>query len=156
MAKVGTEWITYNLSEDPDNSRISNDKHNSITHDGVPSINQSEHTQYNICTNIRRKFKLCIAIDFGTDGIGLAYAYNGKIYVHSKWQSTRFASTIKPKTIILLDDEGEPNSFGMKAKYTYMDLNEKNSKKWMLFERFKMRLYGIHNVYKHFATSYFL
>ena len=67
---------------------------------------------------IETSFKLCIVIDFGTDGIGLAYAYNGKIYVHSKWKSVRFASTNKPKTIILLDDDGDVNSFGMDAKYT--------------------------------------
>ena len=47
------------------------------------------------------------------------------------------------QTIILLDDEGEVNSFGMDAKFHYMDLNEKNAKKWMLFERFKMKLYGM-------------
>ena len=67
---------------------------------------------------VETTFKLCIAIDFGTDGIGLAYAYKGKIYVHSKWHAVRFASTIKPKTIILLDDGGEVNSFGMDAKTT--------------------------------------
>ena len=84
-------------------------------------------------------FSIYIAIDFGTDGvgksaiicvicivmvtmrliyIGLAYAFQEDIYIHSKWNSTRYGATVKPKTIILLDDKGKIISFGMDAKIT--------------------------------------
>ena len=65
-------------------------------------------------------FSIYIAIDFGTDGVGLAYAFQEDIYIHSKWNSTRYGATVKPKTIILLDDKGKIISFGMDAKITYV------------------------------------
>ena len=80
-------------------------------------------------------FKVYIAIDFGTDGlgttyiniyiyryltyfqfIGLAYAINDEVYIHSKWNSTKYEHVVKPKTIILLDEKGEKVQFGMDAK----------------------------------------
>ena len=67
-------------------------------------------------------FKLHIAIDFGTDGIGLAYAYNNETFIHQKFKSNRFGPTIKPKTIILLDDNKEA-LFGLEAKLQFSHCN---------------------------------
>ena len=68
-------------------------------------------------------FKLHIAVDFGTDGLGIAYAYNGKVHVHSKFKSTRFASTVKPKTSVIIDQNtGRAVSFGMDAKHRFVHL----------------------------------
>ena len=65
-------------------------------------------------------FKFFVAIDFGTDGAGLAY-YDGKeVYIHEKFGSIKYGSTIKPKTIILLDKQGKCETFGMDAKITLM------------------------------------
>eukprot|EP01083_Nonionella_stella_P139227 424251_1 len=64
-------------------------------------------------------YKLAVAVDFGTDGLGIAYAYNGKIYVHSKYRAKRFASAIKPKTMVLLNPSGDAAAFGMEARFTY-------------------------------------
>ena len=86
-------------------------------------------------------FSVAIAIDFGTDGLGVAYAVNDEIYVHNKWNSKRYGSTIKPKTIILLDDDNETVAVGMDAKHAYMNLAGTQKDEWMLFERFKMSLY---------------
>ena len=63
-------------------------------------------------------YKLHIAIDFGTDGIGLAYAIDGEVYVHQAFNSRKYGASVKPKTIVLLDEDGEVNSFGIDAKFT--------------------------------------
>eukprot|EP01083_Nonionella_stella_P165515 550829_1 len=86
------------------------------------------------------EYKLHIAIDFGTDGLGLAYAIGDEVYIHNKWNSARYADVVKPKTIILLDKQGDVECFGQEAKEIYMTL--KSKKDHMLFERFKMSLYG--------------
>eukprot|EP01084_Bolivina_argentea_P193609 332149_1 len=86
-----------------------------------------------------KKYKLHIAIDFGTDGLGLAYAIGDKVYIHNKWNSERYVDVVKPKTIILLDKCGNADAFGSDAKEIYMKL--KSKKDHMLFERFKMSIY---------------
>eukprot|EP01084_Bolivina_argentea_P267138 453375_1 len=35
-------------------------------------------------------FKLHIAIDFGTDGLGLAYSFENKVLLHSTWNSDKY------------------------------------------------------------------
>eukprot|EP01083_Nonionella_stella_P252833 870680_1 len=85
------------------------------------------------------EYKLNIAIDFGTDGLGLAYAICDQVYIHSTLNSERYKDVVKPKTIILLDKQGEVECFGQEAKEIYMTL--KSKKGHMLFERFKMSLY---------------
>ena len=76
------------------------------------------------------EFKVSIAVDFGTDGIGVAYAYNNEIHVHSKWGDgdSKYGEQVKPKTIILLNESAEPINFGMDAMDNYI-LNEKNQRK---------------------------
>ena len=66
-------------------------------------------------------FKLHIAVDFGTDGLGIAYAYKGKIYAHSKYKVKRYASKEKPKTMVMIDkNTGEAASFGMEARFRFV------------------------------------
>ena len=125
-------------------------------------------------------FKLHIAIDFGTDGTGtvwvfhlwllrlislstagLAYAYNNEVFVHSRWSSKKYGDAVKPKTILLLDDDLNTLGFGVDAKFKFVRSLSLHSlrprwhimssyismpfhkDKWMLFERFKMALYGM-------------
>ena len=61
-------------------------------------------------------FKLCIAIDFGTDGIGLAYAIDDKVLIHDNFRSRIYGYCTKQKSIVLLDQNGEMISFGSDAK----------------------------------------
>eukprot|EP01084_Bolivina_argentea_P021865 40643_1 len=93
---------------------------------------------------INNKFKFFIGIDFGTDGAGLSYYDGNQVYIHDKYGSARFGSTIKPKTIILLNKKkgGVFETFGMDAKITYMGLPSSIIKDYMLFEKFKMALYN--------------
>ena len=70
-------------------------------------------------------FKVYAAIDFGTDGTGLAYCLPNttKVFIHDKWKTwnknnnnNEFnISSIKPKTAILLDKNGKFKSFGDNA-----------------------------------------
>eukprot|EP01084_Bolivina_argentea_P087406 157869_1 len=89
-------------------------------------------------------FKLTIAIDFGTDGLGLAYAYNNKIHAHSEYDAKRFASAIKSRNTVLIrqndNKEGKAVSFGVEARFSYMNIGEECDD-FLLFERFKMSLY---------------
>ena len=62
---------------------------------------------------------ICIVIDFGTDGIGLAYAFDNDIHVHSKWSQNECGDQVKPKTIILLDENAETRGFAMDAKHKF-------------------------------------
>eukprot|EP01083_Nonionella_stella_P318465 1164241_1 len=68
------------------------------------------------------EYKLHIAIDFGTDGLGLAYAIGDEVYIHNKWNSARYADVVKPKTIILLDKQGDVECFGQEAKEMFSDI----------------------------------
>ena len=65
----------------------------------------------------KEQWKIHIAIDFGTDGLGLAYAIKDEVYIHQRWNCRRYGTTVKPKMILLLDDE-EKAYFGMDAKHT--------------------------------------
>ena len=95
---------------------------------------------------IKSRFKLHIAVDFGTDGtgtshmssdpfvdaqhlfiyllltVGLAYAYNNEVFVHSRWSSKKYGDAVKPKTVILLDENGNTLGFGADAKFKLISL----------------------------------
>eukprot|EP01084_Bolivina_argentea_P111078 198294_1 len=86
------------------------------------------------------KFKLHIAVDFGTDGCGLAFAYNNKVTVYDKWRSKRQRRN-KTKTQILLGPDDKVICFGDNAKMMYCGADDNTSKSWRFFERFKMALY---------------
>ena len=68
-------------------------------------------------------FKISVAIDFGTDGCGLAFAFNDEVDIYSKWKSKRKITKFKAKTHILLNDKNEVESFGDNAKTTLMSIS---------------------------------
>eukprot|EP01083_Nonionella_stella_P205719 748881_1 len=86
------------------------------------------------------EFKMHIAIDFGTDGCGLAFAYNGNVTTYDRFRGRR-QRTNKTKTHVLLNDNNKVASFGNNAKFTYSELDDNQTKSWKFFERFKMALY---------------
>ena len=94
------------------------------------------------------KYKLSIAIDFGTDGVAIAYAYNNGVFPHTQWEYSQLDQhTIKPKTQILLNEDGKKIAFGRDAQINYMITDNETSKNWMLFEKFKMHLYDPHDTF---------
>eukprot|EP01084_Bolivina_argentea_P006327 11986_1 len=88
----------------------------------------------------KHRFKLHIAIDFGTDGTAMAYAYGNKVFIHDKWSSRKYGHEIKQKTVILLDNKGNTLGFGLDSKLNYIS-NPQHKHEWLLFEHFKMSLY---------------
>ena len=73
---------------------------------------------------------------------GLAYALpNGDVFIHNRWKSKKYGAITKPKTQILLNEEGKCVAFGIDASDVYSQLDQETQKKWLLFERFKMALY---------------
>ena len=49
--------------------------------------------------------------------IALAYAYNGIVFAHTQWKSTKFKAVVKQKTTVLLDEDEEVAAFGQIAKH---------------------------------------
>ena len=46
----------------------------------------------------------------------MAYAYADQIYVHKRWQSKKYGATIKRKTSLLMDGDGNMQAFGKDAR----------------------------------------
>eukprot|EP01083_Nonionella_stella_P018204 50834_1 len=87
-------------------------------------------------------FKIHIALDFGTDGCALAFAYDGQVTVYNKWKTKKRKRAIKAKSQILLSDKDEVVAFGDNAKIIYSSLSGAEKNKWKFFDKFKMELYG--------------
>ena len=99
--------------------------------------------------------KLCIAIDFGTAGTGLAYAsipaaVAGKrrpppvladVKVINKWP-TQVLHGEKTKTSLLLDDTGAFKAFGDEAENKMYGASEDTVHGWKYFKEFKMKLFN--------------
>eukprot|EP01084_Bolivina_argentea_P267139 453378_1 len=106
----------------------------------VKSKNMKQHKAEKVA------FKVSVGIDFGTDGLGLAYSIKGsdgksKVYVHDNWKTKNFGRTTKPKTIILLDNDGQILQTGLDAKHIYNSFDGSEKDTYLLFDRFKMSLY---------------
>eukprot|EP01083_Nonionella_stella_P009682 27766_1 len=104
-------------------------------------------------TEMRKvEFKLHVAIDFGTDGCALAFAYKGGVSTYHKFKghqirsNERAALKRKTKTQLILNAQNEVTCFGNSAKFTYCELTENARNDVKFFERFKMRLYERHLV----------
>eukprot|EP01083_Nonionella_stella_P176968 620685_1 len=108
--------------------------------------NTSEHEQQarNALQRQQVDFKVNIAVDFGTIGCGLAFAYDNEVFVYNKWKVKKRQRTLKINTQILLNEDDEMVAFGDKAMQIYSNLSGKEKQTWKLFDRFKMSLYGKH------------
>ena len=90
---------------------------------------------------VQKPFSVYVGIDFGTDGTGLAYALpSGEVFVHQKWKGYKRQVELKPKTRLLLDQDGKFLAFGQPATTSYITMGGAQTD-WMLFEKFKMSLY---------------
>ena len=52
--------------------------------------------------------------------LALAYAVDGKAFVHTEWASLKYTVNEKPKAIILLDENHNALGFGRDAKHKYV------------------------------------
>ena len=86
-----------------------------------------------------------VAIDFGTTFSGYAFSFARdphSIHMMRKWEGgDPGVVNQKIPTTILLDPDGKFHSFGFTARDYFHDLDPKEAKKWMYFEKFKMALH---------------
>eukprot|EP00490_Sorites_sp_Unknown_P026457 CAMPEP_0114672294 /NCGR_PEP_ID=MMETSP0191-20121206/42633_1 /TAXON_ID=126664 /ORGANISM="Sorites sp." /LENGTH=321 /DNA_ID=CAMNT_0001934231 /DNA_START=50 /DNA_END=1012 /DNA_ORIENTATION=- len=88
--------------------------------------------------------KINIAIDFGTDGTGVAYSFPGgdTVYIYGKFEMKNKdggrQSISKLRTAILLDSHGKFKAFGQNALLAYGALDDPSDV--LLFDHFKMNL----------------
>eukprot|EP01084_Bolivina_argentea_P026152 48584_1 len=101
---------------------------------------------------IKDSFEVVCGIDFGTDGIGLAYSlpYDEKkgeenkfqeIILH-KWKKKLATQYLKKKAQILLNPQGKLIAFGERAAFIANNTEEKEQQTvYKLIDKFKMSLY---------------
>lgn len=95
----------------------------------------------------RDKYKVVVAIDFGTSFSGYAFAFNHhdgseEIFMNKSWGSAQGYSTYKTPTCILLNPEKKFVKFGFEAAESYAELEDAKDKSFYCFDRFKMMLHG--------------
>ncbi|RWS28321.1 heat shock 70 kDa protein 12A-like protein [Leptotrombidium deliense] len=87
-----------------------------------------------------------VAIDFGTTYSGYAFSFTrdpSNIHMMRKWDGggNPDVHNHKTPTTLLLNPNGEFDSFGFAARENYHNLSPKEVKKWLYFEKFKMNLH---------------
>eukprot|EP01083_Nonionella_stella_P018951 52725_1 len=92
-------------------------------------------------------FKCSIALDFGTDGCGIAFAYNDRVTIYNQWKgqqtnsAKRATSKNKTKTQLILNENNGVVGFGNAAKFMYYNFEKEARQGKRFFEKFKMALY---------------
>ena len=125
------KMVSFTEPTVPDEKIVDTESKNTKLDKKTPTL--TDHSNY----------KVAVAIDFGTDGSGICYAFpDGDVRFHNQFKSSKFGSFAKHKTHILLDEDGDFHSFGLDASYSYMTLPSKKQKKYALFQNFKMNLYN--------------
>eukprot|EP01083_Nonionella_stella_P047731 127756_1 len=74
--------------------------------DTLDEILNTEQKESKPTLTKQSNYTIAVAIDFGTDGTAMAYAYGNKVFIHDKWSSRKYGHEIKQKTVILLDNKG--------------------------------------------------
>ncbi|XP_042193025.1 heat shock 70 kDa protein 12A isoform X2 [Callorhinchus milii] len=107
-----------------------------------PSISTKDSDQ---AVSLHQAYVVVIAIDFGTTSSGYAYSFtrdSESIHIMRRWEGgDPGVSNQKTPTTILLTPEGTYHSFGYAARDFYHDLDPNDSKQWLYFEKFKMKLH---------------
>lgn len=92
------------------------------------------------------KYLVVAAIDFGTTYSGYAFAFTrdpDSIHMMRRWEGgDPGVSNQKTPTTLLLTPDKRFHSFGFGARDFYHDLEPSEAKKYMYFEKFKMKLYN--------------
>lgn len=92
------------------------------------------------------RYLVVAAIDFGTTYSGYAFAFTRdpeSIHMMRRWEGgDPGVSNMKTPTTLLLTPEKRFHSFGFGARDFYHDLEPYEAKKYMYFEKFKMKLYN--------------
>ncbi|XP_059803910.1 heat shock 70 kDa protein 12A isoform X2 [Hypanus sabinus] len=107
-----------------------------------PSMSPKESEQ---AESVHHSYVVVVAIDFGTTSSGYAYSFARDpecIHIMRRWGGgDPGVSNQKSPTTILLTPDGKYHSFGYAARDFYHDLDPNDSKQWLYFEKFKMKLH---------------
>ncbi|XP_073412672.1 heat shock 70 kDa protein 12A [Dendrobates tinctorius] len=91
-------------------------------------------------------FSVVVAVDFGTTSSGYAFAFSKEpecIHIMRRWEGgDPGVSNQKTPTTMLLTPDRKFHSFGFAARDFYHDLDPSESKQWLYFEKFKMKLHS--------------
>uniref|UniRef100_A0A8C5QHT3 Heat shock 70 kDa protein 12A n=1 Tax=Leptobrachium leishanense TaxID=445787 RepID=A0A8C5QHT3_9ANUR len=91
-------------------------------------------------------FSVVVAIDFGTTSSGYAFSFSKEpecIHIMRRWEGgDPGVSNQKTPTTMLLMPDRKFHSFGFAARDFYHDLDPSESKHWLYFEKFKMKLHS--------------
>uniref|UniRef100_T1HGA0 MFS_1_like domain-containing protein n=1 Tax=Rhodnius prolixus TaxID=13249 RepID=T1HGA0_RHOPR len=93
-------------------------------------------------------FDVVVSIDIGTTYSGYAFAYirnQSDKQIHMMRQSDggdRGLNNQKVPTVLLLTPDEKFHSFGFAARDYYHDLDPQESKEWLYFDKFKMKLHN--------------
>ena len=86
-----------------------------------------------------------VAIDFGTTFSGYAFSFTrdpDSIHMMRKWEGgDPGVVNQKTPTCLLLNPDGQFNSFGFSARDNYHDLDQADAHTWLFFDKFKMSLH---------------
>ncbi|XP_029466341.1 LOW QUALITY PROTEIN: heat shock 70 kDa protein 12A [Rhinatrema bivittatum] len=98
----------------------------------------------------QQSYQVVVAIDFGTTSSGYAYSFAKEpecIHIMRRWEGgdPGVASQKTPTTMLLTPDR-KFHGFGYAARDFYHDLDLSESKHWLYFEKFKMKLHSDTNL----------
>nr|XP_025040258.1 heat shock 70 kDa protein 12A-like isoform X2 [Pelodiscus sinensis] len=117
---------------------------------GITPLSPSHIADPDANDTIEQSFLVVVAIDFGTTSSGYAYSFTKEpecIHVMRRWEGgDPGVSNQKTPTTILLTPERKFHSFGYAARDFYHDLDPNESKHWLYFEKFKMKLHTTSNL----------
>ena len=104
-----------------------------------------------------------VAIDFGTTYSGFAFAFNhkkgeGGIHMNRAWGHDQGTATLKTPTSLLLNPDGNFDSFGYEAEEKYANFLNGEDRNYLYFKHFKMALHKSEVMFIHssFFSSIFL
>ncbi|XP_078269571.1 heat shock 70 kDa protein 12A isoform X2 [Rhinoraja longicauda] len=107
-----------------------------------PSMSPKDSEQ---AVSLHQSFVVVVAIDFGTTSSGYAYSFARDpecIHIMRRWEGgDPGVSNQKTPTTLLMTPDGKYHSFGYAARDFYHDLDPNDSKQWLYFEKFKMKLH---------------
>ncbi|XP_064922981.1 heat shock 70 kDa protein 12A isoform X2 [Columba livia] len=148
---IKPEWFGVTVLTDAVSSSTYSSPAKSLGDPGITPLSPSHIVKDSDADDaVEQLFLVVVAIDFGTTSSGYAYSFTKEpecIHVMRRWEGgDPGVSNQKTPTTILLTPERKFHSFGYAARDFYHDLDPTESKHWLYFEKFKMKLHTTSNL----------
>nr|XP_005995798.1 PREDICTED: heat shock 70 kDa protein 12A [Latimeria chalumnae] len=147
----GKESVAETINADTVSSSTYSSPAKSLGDPGITPLSPS-HCMKESGQNVpvQQSFVVVVAVDFGTTSSGYAYSFKKEpecVHIMRRWEGgDPGVSNQKTPTTILLTPERKFHSFGYAARDFYHDLDPSESKHWLYFEKFKMKLHTTSNL----------